>query len=257
MLESDLIFGIIASFDRPEYSVRELKYLTAPFNISDSNIRAALFRMNKRGFLVKRRAGKQAFYSRSSKGQSLSSNVALRFQNPDWSEWNGFWWGVCFSISETNKQNRYKIRKKLTNYHFKPLYSGFWIRPYHSQHNIPESLNSDYIKKCARIIQFKPEIEFSKEFISNLWDLEDLNTGFNNGLKLINKHNKFNSKRPEQAFINMMEIGGQIVKILFSDPMLPDCYVPGNWKANELRNKFNKFIKDSKKASKSFWNKIF
>jgi phenylacetic acid degradation operon negative regulatory protein len=257
LLESDLIFGIIASFNRTEYSVQELKYLSAPFNISESNLRAALSRMVKRGFLAKRRTGKQAFYYRSNKGQNLSSNVALRFENTDWSEWNRQWWGVCFSISETDKQDRYKIRKKLINYHFKPLYSGIWIRPYNIKQNIPEVLNSDYITKSARIIQFKPEVEFTKEFISSLWNIRNINTGFITGLQLINKKSKFNSMKPEQAFFNMMIIGGQIVKILFSDPVLPDCYLPDSWKANELRDKFNGFITTSREVSRSFWEKIF
>jgi DNA-binding transcriptional regulator PaaX len=255
--ESDLIFGLIASFNRTEYSVKELKYLSAPFNISESNLRAALSRMVSKGFLINRRSGKQAYYYRSSKGQSLSKNVALRFENTDWSKWNRQWWGVCFSISETDKQDRYKIRKKLINYHFKPLYSGFWIRPYHSQQNIPEALNSEYIIKSSRIIQFKPEVEFTKEFISSLWNIRNLNSGFINGLLLINKYSKFNSMKPDQAFVNMMNIGGQIVKILFSDPVLPDCYLPENWKANELREKFNGFITKSREASRLFWEKIF
>lgn len=257
MLSSDLIYGLIASLNKSEYSVEELKYLTKPFNISESNLRTALFRMVSRGLLLKRRTGKQAFYYRSVKGKQLGLNVALRFKNPDWSGWDNEWWGLCFSISETDKKDRYRIRKKLVNYHFKPLYSGFWILPVHPGYDITASLNTDYINKNARLIQFKPVIPLSKEFIHRLWNLDTLNKGFNKGIRLIQKYDDSGSKSPEQAFVEMMQTGGEIVKILFTDPLLPDSYIPDNWKADDLRNKFNSFIKQTREASRLFWEKIF
>ena len=117
-------------------------------------------------------------------------------------------------------------------------------------------MTNDYIKRNSRLIRFKPVISFSAEFISGLWNLKELNKGFKHGIKLIDDNEDINTKSPEQVFIIMMKIGGQVVKILFTDPLLPDSYMPGSWKANDLRIKFSSFMKKTKEASRSFWEKV-
>ncbi len=257
MLDSELIFGIMASLDKQEFSVTDLKYLTEPFNITESNLRTALSRMVKKGVLANRRSGKQAYYSISKKGHTISANVALRFKTTDWSGWNGMWWGVCFSISETKSRYRYKIRKKLVNYHFKPLYSGFWIRPCHPEQNFSEILDSYYIKETARLISFKPEIDFTKDFIIRLWELEKLNQIYEENLYSLQAQKDLVKNDPEHAFISMIQTGNKGVKTLFRDPLLPDCFLPDNWKAGIFRNEFNLFIRQAKEESRKFWEEIY
>jgi phenylacetic acid degradation operon negative regulatory protein len=255
--DGELIFGIMSSLDKPEYSVGDLKYLTKPFAISESNLRTALCRMLKKGILEKKRVGRQAFYARSGKGQTLGANVALRFREPDRSDWAGTWWGVCFSISNTDKRDRYRIRKKLLNYHFRPLYSGFWIRPYSITQNMAAVLNTDYINKSARLIRFTPEKTFTVEFIIRLWEMNKINVGLGKGLELMARHENLSEQSPERAFVNLIKIGGQVVRILFTDPLLPACYLPPDWRAGHLRNKFAIFISQAKEKSKPFWEQIF
>ena len=89
--------------------------------------------------------------------------------------------------------------------------------------------STDYIKKNARIIEFRPVIEFSKKFINQLWNLEMVNREFLKGINLIQKHSSLIKNDPEQAFISMMETGNSIVKLLFTDPLLPELFYPKHW----------------------------
>ena len=62
---------------------------------------------------------------------------------------------------------------------------------------------------------------------------------------------------PQQAFREKILEGNSIVNALFKDPMLPDEFLPVNWKANELRQDFSHYMKTLNSQSKPFVEKIF
>ena len=89
------------------------------------------------------------------------------------------------------------------------------------------------------------------------WLVEKINQDFQKGLEKIgNSTRKFNSLSPEQAFVEKMVVGGEIVSILFKDPLLPDIFLPKNWKGQELKEQFDRWIKALWKLSRPYWRKI-
>ena len=257
MNASDLIFALIATINKSEYSIADLKWLTAPFGLSDSNLRTNLSRMTTKGLLHSQRVGKLAYYSFGNKGAKIRSNVSYSFETPDWSNWDESWIGILFSVPDIEKEERYKIRKKLTAYRFAPFFSGVWIRPYNEAEKPEINLKSRSSTKHCKTIRFFPVEKFGNEDINRIWKIALVNQNLTNGLKLLReKYNELTKLTPEQAFVNKILIGNQIVHLLFTDPLLPDRFLPSDWKGNKLRKEFTEWDKKVSEISKPFWSNI-
>ncbi len=258
MKNSDLIFGFIASMSKPEYSFPDLEWLARPFNVSENCLRTSLSRMVSKDILDSRKAGRNAFYKLSKRGQKIGGNVSFSFREPDWSGWDRSWTGVLFSVPNIENSFRYHIRRKLTAYRFAPLYPGVWIRPANKNESLKNNL-SDIIKsKHCSIVRFKYLTSISKDEVIRLWKLKKINKILDSGLEIIDSKNRnLDSLSPEEAFVDHMLTGGKLVNILFQDPLLPDEFLPESWNGKELRDKFSVWIKAVSEISKPYWGKIF
>jgi len=258
MKQSELIFGIMANFNKNEYSISELNYLVSPFGITESCLRTNLSRMIKKGLFQSRHKGKKALYSFSTKGAAIRSNMAAGFRSLDWSDWDQSWWGVLFSIPDSRKKERYPIRRKLVSYRFAPLYPGFWIRPLNRAEKNEIHLKKISLKENCKTISFKYHTGISKEEISGLWKLTAVNESFEKGLAIINKQKrKMSTCSPKEAFIDHMEAGNELVAILSKDPLLPEIYLPEEWKGSELKEAFGWWNEAISDISRPYWQKIF
>ena len=168
MKDSDLIYGVMASLGKDEYSVNYLKYLLGPFNITDSSLRTVLSRMQKSGVIESKKYG---IYFFNKKGKKISQNVAFSFRSPNWDNWNNTWWGFIYSLPSTEKALRHKVRTKLLSYRFSSLYPGCWIRPLNEEEKIEEKLfdlsNSDY----GDLIEMNFQMDPDEIRIQSLWNI--------------------------------------------------------------------------------------
>jgi phenylacetic acid degradation operon negative regulatory protein len=255
MKESDLIYGIMASFSKPEYSITQLKYLLAPFSVNESCIRTNLSRMKRKKLVSSRSRGKKAFYRISDKGTKIGRNVAHSFKRLDWKNWDKSFWGVVFSVPETKKAERHNIRKNLLAYRFAMFSKGFWIRPYHEQEKFIKNI---FLHKHCHLSKFYNVKDLPAAVISRLWDLKAVNQSFLKALRLLdNKNKELKDYSPAQALIEKMLVGEHMIHAIFKDPLLPDMYLPDNWKADQLRKEFFNWDKAATAASRPYWEKVF
>lgn len=257
MNDNELIFGIISAFGCQQYSFDDLKYLTAPFEITGTSLRTSLSRMIRENTIQSTKNGKTAFYSFSQKGKLINNNVALSFKGLDWSQWDNEWWGLLFSVPDLQNPQRHKIRKKLIAYRFASLYPGFWIRPLHSYEKIQEHFQPFIDSGNCKLIRFKFDQDITKEEITRLWKLEETNATIKATIKLVQEHlNRAEEYKPEQGLIYKFMVGNDIIKAIFKDPMLPDVFLTDDWKGNELRQLFITFDKAMTKIAKPYIDKV-
>ncbi|MCP4129806.1 MAG: hypothetical protein GY754_02200 [bacterium] len=258
MKESELIFGLMATFGKAEYSIADLNHLIAPFNINEACLRTNLSRMSAKGIIKKlKQDGKKVFYGFDRSGESIKSNVARGFYSLGWSSWDNSWWGILFSVPNIEKSKRYDIRKKLSEYRFASLYPGFWIRPLNPAENLETSLADIFHNDHCKAIRFSHFDDISTAEVSSLWKLDDINKQFEYGLTLIEeKRSRMHNFNPEQALVEKMIVGDTIVNILFSDPLLPGQFLPNNWKGEPLKKEFFSWNKEITEISRAYWSKV-
>ena len=257
MKGSALVFAIMTSSNKKEYSITELIQLCSLFDITESHLRTILSRMASSGLLVARREGKNAYYKFAEKGIVLKQNVALSFQSLDWDDWDKKWWGVSFSVPDVEKKARHYIRKKLTAYRFVSLNPGFWVRPKNKADQLEHHLQSIISNKHCCMIQFDFFNELSKGTASALWNLKALNKDFEDGLELIREsREKIRHLSPAAAFKEKIITGDNVVNILFKDPMLPELFLPDHWAAGALKRAFALWNKEITEISNVYLNTI-
>ncbi len=258
MKDSDLIFGLMASLNKEAYAFDDLVYLTSPFHVSVTSLRTSLSRMSAANVIEVGKEGRKAFYRFAGKGLRISRNISRGFRTPDWSHWDGAYWGVAFSVPEEQGKARHSIRKNLTMYRFACLNPGFWIRPAHPEERIPEILQSLLDSGYCRLIRFYHHSEFTAEHANTLWNLHEINRHFQTGLKLLATSGKrIGTLSPQQALVEKMNVGDTIVNTLFLDPLLPNQYLPPDWAGQQIREAFFRFDKLATERSAPYWRRIF
>lgn len=258
MKESDLLFGLMKSFSKDEYSYTDIEWLTKPFGVSETSLRSNLSRMAANNILQVRKEGRRAYYSFTTRSNKLGSNVALAFHTPDWSAWKGDWWGVSLSIPDDHKKGRYSFSKKFSYYRFAAMHPGFWIRPYHKVEQIEYRLKDILEHKFSKVLRFNFYLESELEKIPVLWKVDEINDRFLSCINYIEQcYDEYNLENPEEALIGKMTIGDIVVKQLASDPLLPEKFLPSNWSGNRLRQIFKEWIQITTKKSRPYWEKIY
>ncbi|MFP4016645.1 MAG: PaaX family transcriptional regulator C-terminal domain-containing protein [Halanaerobiales bacterium] len=243
----------MASSNKREFSISQLMQLCSLFDINESQLRTNLSRMSEKGLLESKRKGRKAYYSFADKGDSLKQNISLSFRSLDWGNWDNKWWGVSFSLPDEKNTKRYYIRKKLSVYRFVSYNPGFWIRPLNRSENLEKKLNKVFSSKYCCVTKFEFYNEISKEEVSTLWNLEDINKDFKNALEIIKESRmKILKLSPEEAFKAKILTGNSIVNTLFRDPLLPKIYLPENWAAEKLKSQFDLWNEEINKISKEF-----
>ena len=231
--------------------------LIEPFDTTETSLRTNLSRLVRRGTLESIRGDYWVSYGFTPKAREISANVALGFRSMDWSDWDETWWGVLFSVPELEKEERYRIRKKLTAYRFAPLYSGSWIRPIHRKDKMEDRLQSIRQSPHCRLIRFESMDQMTRAEAVRIWKLDQVNREFGKGLTRIQKNLKtVIHLTPENAFVLGMEIGSEMVHLLFTDPLLPDRFLPEDWRGDALREAFKEWNQVTSEHARPFWEEI-
>ncbi|MBN2510289.1 MAG: hypothetical protein JXB03_08435 [Spirochaetales bacterium] len=254
MKDTDVLNGLILSLGRKDYSAKELAALAAPFSIAESRIRTWLSRQTAKGFLRRTKGPRGVRYGLSPKGARISANISLSFIQPDWSLWDGRWWGFVFSVPENRKELRHRLRTKLASYRFASWYGGFWIRPRNTTEGVSENFSAE---SCGHLLAFTPEKKISIDEAQNLWDIGTLNRRFAQACTQISRlMDELESYDPVEAHIKRIETGSRIVPLLFEDPLLPPEFLPVPWEGAGLRKLFSQWDKAVRLRARDFWQEI-
>ncbi len=253
MTDSDLIYGLFATFDYQCFSIRQLKCLTAPFEVSETSLRSVLSRMKKQGVLEISRKGRTAFYTPTGKCRNYGGNVARAFKEQNPIDWSGEMVTAAFSISDSSA--RYSLQKRLREYRFATIFPGVWIRPYLGYEKYDEVFEEVIKTKCCCLTIGPMFPELTREDAAVLWNLEKLSEQMRRQIHRTQESYKYlNELSAEEVFRKKMEEGDAAVRILAEDPMLPAVLQDKTWPGAELRQEFFKFNKKATELSLPFWS---
>ena len=104
---------------------------------------------------------------------------------------------------------------------------GFWIRPYHPKEQFIKEI---FFAKHCHLFEFVNIKQMPVAEISKLWHLKTVNRSFLEALQLLAKKNKaLSSYSAEQALIEKMIVGEQMIHAIFMDPLLPAAGDEPRW----------------------------
>ena len=145
------------------------------FGVSGQAVRSTLSRMSRKGWLESRRVSRYSFYSLTPKCLELLEEGARRIFQPRCDPWDGRWHLLTYSIPESKRHLRRRLRRRLLWLGFGALHHATWISP--------RDLQAE-VEQIADALQVRPYMEFfaaehrgfasDEEIVERCWDLERL-----------------------------------------------------------------------------------
>ena len=255
--DGDLIIGIMASFAPRRFGAGELAALARPCGVTAASVRTSLSRLTARGVIIRDKDGGKSVYGFSAKGLTITGNVAAGFHRPDWTGWDGTYWGIAFSLPAAAKSERYRLTKKLSLFRFAPLYPGYWIRPCREREKMEKKLENVFSNPHCTAVRFHPWRPLDNDKIEAMWSLNAVATSLRAADRTAEAAlQRLKNTPPERAFAQRYATGGKIVSALFRDPLLPPAFLPRGWPADRLRGLFTKFDAAALRLSRPFWESV-
>ncbi len=218
--------------------VGSLVALLAPFGVSEGAVRTVLSRMTTAGWLTSRKVGRRSYYALTEKGRGLFEAGEERIYHPAWErKWNGRWFLLTYTIPESDRHLRDRLRDRLAWMGFGSLGNGLWVSPHSVEEEVREVAVSLGIED--RIECFTAEatsFTTPQKLVERCWNLPALNLRYEafiqkysgDFLKL-REGSQTGGLDPEASFKLRFELTHEYREFPFIDPFLPRSLVPRNW----------------------------
>ncbi len=240
------LYGLYARPAGITIPVASVVQLLADLGAEPSSVRSAISRLKKKGVLVSQQASSGKGYALAGElephmhagDERIFSSPSMNIRDP--------WLLVSFSVPESERQNRHKIRTGLARMGFGTVNAGLYIGPARLQ---PEAV--EYIREH----QLWPYIELFTCEPSGLSDIQEKISRWWNWDKLANEYQSFlntyqhevegwqtalrqGTGDPLEAFRLYMPMITRWRRLPFLDPGLAPELLPENWVGNTARKLF-------------------
>jgi len=245
----DLVFTLYGDYIRHrggEAWTGTLIELLGLFRLSGQAVRSTLSRMSDKGWLKSRRTSRFSYYSLTPKCIELLEEGARRIFHPRCDPWDGQWHILTYSIPESRRHLRRKLRSRLLWLGFGSLNHATWISPRDLQVDVEQIVDALGIHHYVEYFTGEHRgFTNSEEILANCWNLKQLNRYY---AKLITRYEPLYQKHkarlrtrdglePQECFIQRFLLIHEYRSSPYVDPNLPLELLPEDWlggRATEL-----------------------
>lgn len=246
----DMIFTLYGDYIRHrdgEAWTGSLIELLGLFDLSGQAVRSTLSRMSRKGWLKSRRAGRHSFYSLTPKCRNLLEEGAQRIFKPRSDPWDGRWHLLFYSIPESKRHLRRKLRKQLLWLGFGTLNHATWITPRDMQSEVEQVVDTLNVRSYVEFFTGEHrDFSSDEEIVARCWDLKRLNDYYT---ALITRYDPLlqeikarmqsgESPDPKQCFIQRFMLIHEYRSSPYVDPNLPLELLPDDWRGEEATQLF-------------------
>lgn len=237
----DMIFTLYGDYIRHrggEAWTGSLIELLGLFGLSEQAVRSTLSRMCRKGWLNSRKVGRHSFYSLTPKCIELLEEGAQRIFQPRCDPWDGRWHLLTFSIPESRRDLRRRLRRLLLWLGFGVLNHTTWISP--------RDLRTE-VERIVNALRARPFVEFfsaehrgfssGRQIVAHCWDLDRLSEYY--AAFIARYESPFEECRarlvagdglePKECFAQRFMLIHEYRSSPYVDPNLPLELLPDNW----------------------------
>ena len=217
------------------FPVSSLVDMLTLVDIDQSSVRGALSRRKRRGIVFAERHNGLAGYALAPVARTtfdLGDARVLQRRHPPA---DMGWVLAAFSIPETKRDVRYRLRSRLSAIGSAQVSGGLWIAPRQLEQDLRHVVSSLQIQQCvdlftAEHIGFRP----SAQVVRQWWDLDaiaDLYTSFTKAFRPMANLWKAPARASQSraAFADYTRALTAWRAIPYLDPGLPAAYLPKSW----------------------------
>jgi len=232
-----LLITIYGAYSRPLggwFSVGSLISMLEVLEIDESSVRGTLSRLKRRGILVAEKQGTSAGYALGASARrtfELGDARVLERRTPPP---NRGWVLAAFSIPETSRDLRYRLRSRLSRVGFTQVSGGLWIAPRQLESDLRYVVTSLGVSEYVDIFTAEHSgFRDSSEAVDQWWDLTaiaDLYEQFSAEFKVTAAYwKRAKEVDPTRAFADYTRVLTAWRPIPYLDPGLPAEFLPRGW----------------------------
>ncbi|MBI5029716.1 MAG: phenylacetic acid degradation operon negative regulatory protein PaaX [Chloroflexi bacterium] len=229
-----------------------LVQLLSYFGVSNQAVRSAVSRMKRNGVLRVERKAARSLYSLSAKSAKTVEEGAVRiFQFPSrHGSWDGQWHLITYSIPESAREARDRLRQELSWMGFGMLTNGLWVSPHDHDKEIATLAESLGIRSRMEIFTARHDGFSTPQTIAqHCWDLKAINARYTAFLKrfqpLYDEHCRLLSQggdiEPSEYFVRRFNLIHEFRRFPFLDPELPIELLPADWCGAQAADLFRQY----------------
>lgn len=211
------------------------------FEVGDSTVRVVLARLRKEGWFDSWREGRETVYGLNDKSLHLLDEGRTRIFDRVREEWDRHWYMVIYSVPESERGLRERVRKELAWLGFGPLAPSTYVCPHDRLRQVRESLGDEPALRLDTLRCQSGDLPIDREMAARCWDLDDLNEDYHGFLGTYRRRmSDYRAGRltAEQALVERMRLTYDYRKFPFRDPDLPTELLPAGWLGREAHELF-------------------
>lgn len=206
--------------------------------VSEQAARATLNRAVKQGFLRRHQSGRQAFFDLTDSTRHLLADGARRLYHTDpvRTDWDGTWTLLAFSLPESRRAERHRLRTRLAWVGFGALRDGLWVAP--GTVDVPTVIAGLDVTDDVHVFAGPavPPVRLDA-MIAEAWDLATIAERYRTFL-LRWDHDAPLPEAPDDL-ARWIWLVTEWRLLLVDDPVLPPAHLPDDWPAVHARAVFD------------------
>ena len=240
------LYGDYAYPERRDVPLRGLVEAGEALGLSEVAVRSAVARLSREGWLLPRRNGARSRYGLSDGGRRLIEEGTRRIYRPRSGRWNGRWCLLTYTIPESRRSERDRIRKQLAWLGFGGMGGGAFVSPRDAGSEALALLERHGVHGFARV--FSGALEGPGEdadLVAQCWDLgavADRYQAFLDHYERIARRGAAAKRRgslsDRDAFVTRFALTHDFRRFPFIDPDLPAALLPPRWPGVRARRLF-------------------
>lgn len=228
--------------------IRLLSY----FGLSQQAVRSTVSRMTRRELLRIDRNGSRSYYSLTNKSARMIEEGATRifqFHSPR-NPWDRQWHLVTYSVPESERESRDRLRQELSWMGFGMLTSALWISPHDYCAELEQLAERLNVRSRVEIFTARHD-GFADEatIVSRCWNLPAINARYT---AFIDKYrpayeehcrvlDQGGDLEASQYFVRRFNLIHEYRRFPYIDPELPPELLPSDWRGEEAAALFRQY----------------
>jgi len=231
--------------------------LMGEFGLSEQAVRQAVSRMSRQGWLVGRKHGNRSYYAVTDRGRERIEAISPRIYGPV-VEWDGRWRMVTYSVSETNREARDRLRKDLTVLGLAPLSASTWISPAEVLDDVRAAARENGVADSIDLFvgEYAGPLT-DRQLLEKCWDLPAIAQQYRDFIEYyqprLDAERAKHGLSDEDAFVERMWLVHDFRKFTYIDPGLPSTLLPAHWPGNLAAALFREYYATISKKAEYFF----
>jgi len=224
------LFGDYVEHRTRELWTGKIIALAGDFALTERAIRSALLRQQRDGWLNVRRSGAYSFYSLTNAGRDLIDRGRERIMRGPEHEWDGRWAVLTYSVPESQRELRDKLRSELGWLGFGALSAGLFVSPRDHQEEIAAIAARHGLEQNVTL--FRAEHQWpgdNRALAARCWDLQALNASYAGFVDAFQPYCDGKRMSDRECFLVRFRLINGYRRFPFVDPGLPYDLLPANW----------------------------